>query len=323
MCPPTLPSSTPAADADTDSDQDFKSPYTPSELAAIILDFYTFLTTLHFPASGLKLPPHGGWPNITQTSSPYFSSKSPLAIEVLRQLAYFDKSTDAPVHYKSRLIDHPSLLLETDEDLFYSPIDFDSAEGYSVDPRDVVCLARGHESGGVQLFLDVRRGEMTEDEVRCDTKDAVDVVVFFERFKEKYRSMKLIACADYEIIVIEEREDRVVEAEEAEEDGEEVSTEVMLSQEEEWYTATDVRWVRGLYRRLGWPDSFQSLEAERVINEAMSEMWGTRGGWNFSHMGALDWCSYSDEVVVGAKSEDVRKIGEDEVSLRVADISIL
>ncbi|KFY31964.1 hypothetical protein V493_00641, partial [Pseudogymnoascus sp. VKM F-4281 (FW-2241)] len=158
-------------------------------------------------------------------------------------------------------MDHSSLFLGTDEkDILCGPMDFESAESYPVDPRDVVCLARGWESGGVQLFLDVRRGEMIEDEVRCDTKRAVDVVVFFERFKEMYRSLKLIPCAIYEMMVIDQRDDPEAEGKE---DGEEVSTEVMLRQTESWDTEMDVRWLRGLYRRLGWPDNFQRVEAER------------------------------------------------------------
>ncbi|KFY32328.1 hypothetical protein V493_00303 [Pseudogymnoascus sp. VKM F-4281 (FW-2241)] len=218
-------------------------------------------------------------------------------------------------------MDHSSLFLGTDEEDIFGPIDFDSAEGYSVDPRDVVCLATGQEAGGVHLFLDVRRGEITEDEVKCDTKNAVDVVVFFERFKEMYRSLKLIPCADYEMMVIDQRDDPEAEGKE---DGEEVSTEVMMRQKELWETEMDVRWLRGLYRRLGWPDNFQRVEAEREVDEAMDAMW-ERGGLTGHHTDALRWCSYSDEVVVEARDADVSEIGEDEVSLssRVADISLL
>ncbi|KFY14429.1 hypothetical protein V492_02627 [Pseudogymnoascus sp. VKM F-4246] len=299
MCPPTLPSSPPLADADTDSDHDSElpytpsePPYTPSELAAIVVDFYTFLTTLHFPASGLKLAPPGGWPNITPSSNRYLSFKSPLATEVMRQLPYFDKSTEAYAHYKSRFIDHPSLRSpywtfskgddseeedkdeeedeeedeaedEAEDEFFDMVGPIESADGEEVDPRDVVCLASGRESGGAGFFLDVRRGEITEDIARMTTLSPVDVVVFFERLKEEYRSLKLIPCTGYLVMIKEEEEV---------EESEGVSTEVMMRQIERWGTKTDVRWLRALYRRWGWPDRYQRVEAEREVNEAMSKM---------------------------------------------------
>jgi hypothetical protein len=75
--------------------------YTAEELAATFLDFYIFLTTLHYDAADLKIPPPEGWPNLTPEH--LASYKSSFAIEVLRRLPYFD--SEATIHYKSDLID--------------------------------------------------------------------------------------------------------------------------------------------------------------------------------------------------------------------------
>ncbi|OAX83957.1 hypothetical protein ACJ72_01678 [Emergomyces africanus] len=293
---PPSPSTNPDADSDHDSDSDSASdstpPYTPSELAAIILDFYTFLTTLHFPASGLKRPPPGGWPSLTEDSCAAF--KSPLAIEVLRQLPYFDKSTEAYVHYKSRFVDYlslaPSYFAGDEDNFIYADEPFESAEGDPVDMRDVICLACGRESGGRGYFLDVLRGEVTDDIVRVATLGAMDVVEFFDKLKGEYKSLKLIPYTGHLVIEAEEVED--LEGEDVD-----VGAEVMKRQSEEWWTETDVRWVRGVYRRWGWPDRFQRAEAEREVHEVMCEMEEAgREGWEMANVDAPEWCAYVDNV---------------------------
>ncbi|KAM5475907.1 hypothetical protein MauCBS54593_000589 [Microsporum audouinii] len=64
--PEPLPEPESETEPETDSESESESelsepPYTPDELVEIFLDFYTFLTTLHYDIADLKTPPPGGW----------------------------------------------------------------------------------------------------------------------------------------------------------------------------------------------------------------------------------------------------------------------
>ncbi|KAF5644594.1 hypothetical protein F52700_2597 [Fusarium sp. NRRL 52700] len=62
--------------------------YTPEELGALFVDFYSFLTTLHYNKSDLKIPPPTGWPQITPESCGHY--KADYAILALRHPPYFN-----------------------------------------------------------------------------------------------------------------------------------------------------------------------------------------------------------------------------------------
>ncbi|KAM5435161.1 hypothetical protein MferCBS31731_006458 [Microsporum ferrugineum] len=48
----------PETDSESESEPELSEPsYTPDELAEIFLDFYTFLTMLHYDIADLKTPP--------------------------------------------------------------------------------------------------------------------------------------------------------------------------------------------------------------------------------------------------------------------------
>ncbi|CZR38283.1 uncharacterized protein FPRO_06526 [Fusarium proliferatum ET1] len=76
---------------------------TPDELRALFIGFCTFLTTLHYDKSYLKIPPPTGWPELTPESCAHF--KSDYAIQAIRHLPYFDSTYIEYVHYKSKLFD--------------------------------------------------------------------------------------------------------------------------------------------------------------------------------------------------------------------------
>ncbi|KAF5688730.1 hypothetical protein FCIRC_1740 [Fusarium circinatum] len=76
--------------SDDGSDDPTNPRYIPEELGALFVDFYSFLTTLHYDQSDLKIPPPTGWPYITPESCGHY--KSDYAIQVLRHLPYFDST---------------------------------------------------------------------------------------------------------------------------------------------------------------------------------------------------------------------------------------
>lgn len=243
-----------AADTESLSDSEsyassYDTPsYTPQEFQAIFLDFYQFLATLHYDSEFLKIPPPEGW-----TFTPEFCSKlgkSDLVIEVLRHLPYFDKKCIAYIHYKSWLLDFTTYSPDLLKDLRYrDDLGFCSCEGSEIDPVDVVCIADGRESMSRQFFFNVKDGGITEDMIRGDTLDTINIEDFFNKLKGAYRSLQLIPCPGR--IPIDA--DRVGEADECLR----ITQEEVLAQKRDWGTDLDIQYIRQLYRQYGWPDNFQ------------------------------------------------------------------
>ncbi|PGH11881.1 hypothetical protein AJ80_06946 [Polytolypa hystricis UAMH7299] len=250
--------------------------YTPKELGAILLDFYRFLTTLHYNTADLKIPPPGGWPGLT----PEFCAgyKSDYAVEVLRHLPYFERPdlcahNPSQVHYKSELVDYSSwsrrdFETETTCYIWEDWGEFESSKGVLVDMKDVISIASGHESGGRELFLDVKHGEITEYMVRGDPLDPVDARSYFRDLKEAYRSLELIPCRG--MVTMEA---------DAGETADNITEEQVGAQTEEWGTDMDVQYIRQIYRQHGWPDAFRRDDAEDAVFKLLDKLNDKRGGW--------------------------------------------
>ncbi|KAF5023084.1 hypothetical protein F66182_4841 [Fusarium sp. NRRL 66182] len=235
--------------------------YTPEELGALFLDFYKFLTTLHYDESDLKIPPPQGWPQITPEACAHF--KSDYAIQVLRHLPYFDRLCPSYIHFKSKLLDLTTFARQDFESHIYrhESWEFWSSEGERKDPSDIVCIASGLESFGRFLWLNVVDCEIHEYLHAGDMLDAVPVEEYFENLKDQYRSLKLVPGRrriTIEAENIPEREDRITEEE-------------VHAQTEEWGTDLDVQYVRQIYRDHEWPDAFRKEEAFRVIDDWSQE----------------------------------------------------
>ncbi|RGP63625.1 translation machinery-associated 64 [Fusarium longipes] len=227
--------------------------YTTQELVAIILDFYTFLTTLHFDAGALKTAPPEGWQNLTPEALAILD-KSDYVIDLVRHIPYFKQSFWAiGFLYKSQLCDIPEYTLKDfkEEMMWAGYPEFESTRGEEVDLRHCIRLAEGMESGGRQVWLNTKDGEIIDCDVKGDNDDPVDIQVYFNRLKEKYRTLELfpgppsIITQDYE--EIPEDEDVITEEE-------------FLEQGEELSSFENVAFARKLYRSFGWPDAFRREE---------------------------------------------------------------
>ncbi|KAK5993605.1 hypothetical protein PT974_07039 [Cladobotryum mycophilum] len=244
--------------------------YTPEELAEFFLDFYTFLTTLHYDKADLKVPPPEGWPGFTPELCAGF--KSDYALEILRHLPYLNSR--AAIHYKSGLVDYTVFDREYFErgEWREENIDFESSEG-EVDPSHAFFIAFGRESNGVDLLLDTLHGEILVNFIRCGSGGSHDVPTFFGDLKRAYQSLKLIPCVG-----------RVtIEAEGVDEREGEITEEEFRAQTGDWGTDLDVQYVRQMYRRHGWPGAFRKEEAAKAIGELVESM-GERGEWEGESM---------------------------------------
>ncbi|KAK1752342.1 hypothetical protein QBC47DRAFT_390306 [Echria macrotheca] len=256
----------------TDDDNGPPPPYTPEELAALFLDFYTFLTTLHYSPSDLQIPPPTGWPHLTPAVC---VGKSPLAVSVLRLLPYFKGR--ASFHYKCGLIDYvargtPKYFIDLDREwapsrIFGGGCDYRLKNGDLAKPADLIPLARGYESWGREMFLDVRHGEIIEDMLRCDQLDGCDVKAYFDNLKREYRELVLIPCMGRVSMYVPRVSPladpaRVITEEEFAQQGD----------KEGWGTDLDVHFIRQLYQRFGWPDAFRAAEARQEVDAVMKRL---------------------------------------------------
>ncbi|KAK6700787.1 hypothetical protein SNK04_010725 [Fusarium graminearum] len=253
----SLPSPPSSDDGSYDSDENSGEPrLTPQELGALFVDFYSFMATLNYDKSELKIPPPTGWPGITTESCG--GTKSDYAVEVLRHLPYFNSKGKSHIHYKSKLWD---LTTWTADDFekhreIYDFVEFWSSESEQ-DPGDVICIAEGYESYGRGLWLLVNDCEIIEDMLKADTLSSVPVEEFFAKLKDQYERLQLIPG-----------EDKVsIEAENVPERHERISEEEVNSQSVEWRTDLDVQYIRQVYRDYGWPHSFDSKAASKAIND--------------------------------------------------------
>ncbi|KAL2130041.1 hypothetical protein VTI74DRAFT_6970 [Chaetomium olivicolor] len=255
--------------------------YTPAQYAAFFLDFYIFLTTFHYSPSDLKIPPPGGWPNLTREAvGPHF--KSDFKLEVLRQLPHMARETEAHLEYKCQLVDYtvfgPEDFVPDGDGLFFGENAYWDPEE---DPaRDtVVCIAKGWESGGLDLYLNVHRGEIIEEVIKYPQKGEMEVGEFLESLKEKYRSLKLIPCRVRLTILAENTPEWEGDGEITEADFVRQEEELKKKAKEKGWcswcrfrpTHLDVQYLRQIYRRCGWPKAFRREEAERAVEELMAK----------------------------------------------------
>lgn len=130
-------------------------------------------------------------------------------------------------------------------------------------------IASGYESGGRAILLDTLHGEITVEVVRCGTCLPVDIKVFFDALKERYRVLELIPCPGREI----EEADRVPKREEL------IGEEEVRAQSEKGGTDMDWQYVRQLYREYGWPDRFRREEAIKALQYFMAQDHERRDDW--------------------------------------------
>ncbi|XEV04837.1 hypothetical protein FSHL1_010124 [Fusarium sambucinum] len=259
MCAPENLPSPPPSDNEyyesDDSESSHEPRLTPQELGALFIDFYTFMATLNYDISDLKIPPRTGWPDISSESCG--GTKSDYAVEVIRHLPYFDSKGPCHIHYKSKLWDlttwTPDKFKQHREDNDW--LEFWSSEDEQ-DHSDVICIAEGYESYGRDLWLLVKDGEIVENMVRADILSSVPVEEYFATLKEQYETLQLIPGKG-----------RVtIEADDILEHNERVSEEDVNGQTEEWGTDLDVQYLRQIYRDHGWPYSFDSEAAFKTVD---------------------------------------------------------
>jgi hypothetical protein len=253
--------------------------YSPKEISEILLDFYQFLTTLHYDAQYLKMPPPEGWSGMEPLLKHLSSSE--MVGEVIKHIPYFDNNCKAFIHYKSRLMDYPTL----PQDDFESVMDwrtngfdeiYSERRQITINMRDVFPLALGRETWGKHIWLNVRDGEITVEDCKVQDGPQVDLKEFFSGLKQAYITMQLVPC----------RGRITIEAHRVEEKGQVITEQEVIAQEKAWGTHLDIQYIRQLYRSYGWPQAFSRDKAFDAVDQMMDKLPEHRGEWEASEE---DW----------------------------------
>ncbi|SDS74150.1 hypothetical protein [Actinoplanes derwentensis] len=244
--------------------------YSAADTVAVVLDFLTFLTTLHRDRDHLYMPPPGGWPGYTPENCADF--KSDLVVEVMRNLPFLGGEATrhdslGQIHYKCCLLDYTTFDREelTEQEDLWEREDEESDDESA--PDHVFILAAGYESGGRTVFIDALEGKAVEAEIRGGNENSIwDLKEYFEDLKNKYRNLEIVPIPHAEMKVITIADLHRFESDET------VSEEEVLMQSDRWWGSDlDIRYTRQLYREFGWPNDFQRDEAFRELCKVMDE----------------------------------------------------
>ncbi|RYP75806.1 hypothetical protein DL770_007323 [Monosporascus sp. CRB-9-2] len=257
-----------AASASSDSDSSSNLfPYSRDEYVAAITDFYTVVTNLHIPRSTLKHPPPGGWPNITPESCAGFG-KSDFVVDLLKHLPYISdgepRSLVTQVHYKCNVLDYSVV---SPEEFSSDRLKLGELVAYSdEDPAtaDTVVLAEGYESGGFYILLNTATGEVIEEMIQYNRTYEDDAMTYFATLVEDYRTLRLIPVPGFNTIDLMADVSDVPAAE--------LPDPRAQDPDKGLRTETNVRWLRHIYRKHGWPGAdYRKEEALKAVADYMEQ----------------------------------------------------
>ncbi|RYP18017.1 hypothetical protein DL767_009917 [Monosporascus sp. MG133] len=237
------------SDASSASSNSYSSsnsfPCSRDKYIAAITDCYTVTTSLHIPRSALKRAPPGGWPNIMPESCVGFG-KSDFVVDLLKHLPYIidgePRSFAAQVHYKCNVLDYSVV----------SPEEFSS---------------RRLKLGELVAHSDedpVTADTVIEDMIRCNRTYEDDAMAYFAILVEDYRTLRLISVPGFNTIDLMA-------------DVSDVPAAVLPDPRAQdpgkgpW-AETNVRWLRHIYRKHGWPGAdYRKEEALKAVADYMEQ----------------------------------------------------
>lgn len=168
---------------------------TRENLVAPFYEYYDFLGRLHIPASDIKHPPAGGWPNITAENCSGFG-KSGFVVDVLRHLPYIAEHGEwerniSNTDFKSNVVDYSKA---TPKDFSGGSLKHGEITHEAEGPisRHKVVIASGYESGGIDLILDTRTGEIFEEIIRIGPGETLPVREYFALKMRQCRELKTV-----------------------------------------------------------------------------------------------------------------------------------
>lgn len=224
-------------------------------IVAIVDDYYSFLTSFYIDESALRRPPKHGWPDVERGSS---RPAGDFVLDIVRHLPYITHYQHGDnmnnLEYKCEPMDYSSVYYSWRDDYLDHVLGDKSAAW-----ERFIQLTHGYESGGHSWYFDTVTCDLIVDIVRIDTVNEGDIEGHFEELKGKYRDLTYVPVPGDEHGEIEEEEPNECSRLESVD---------LLARGEYYGTGLDIKWVRQLYRKFGWPGpNYRKKEALQAIED--------------------------------------------------------
>ncbi|ATY60557.1 hypothetical protein A9K55_006901 [Cordyceps militaris] len=235
--------------------------HTPQQMAALLLDLYTFLTTLHLDPADLKAAPADGWPDLTPEDCAHF--RGDYALQVLRHLPYLGGRAPQYLHYQCEVVDYTAV----DRAWFVEHhMDSDTDEWWStlsqVPAAWMLPLALGVGREASSFYLNVVDAEVCEVVSGLGDDGPKPLAAWVDEMKQLFACLRLIPCDGKLMLVCEEVEDT----------EERIGEDQFRAEEGCFPTDLDVRFIRQVYREYGWPERFRYKEAMAYLLPVVEEI---------------------------------------------------
>lgn len=139
--------------------------YDRDEVVREVTSFYEFLTNLHIPNSALKIPPPGGWPDITPERYA-FLKKDDTVIDLIRHLPFIYKeeySQGHEIYLLTAAVDYNGPYVQ--HVMNREPINMfriEPMDDFTTLPPYMLTLASETSGGdGSYIFVNTKRGTIT------------------------------------------------------------------------------------------------------------------------------------------------------------------
>ncbi|KAF1852225.1 uncharacterized protein K460DRAFT_402212 [Cucurbitaria berberidis CBS 394.84] len=235
---------------------------TRDKLVAIIGDFYT-LTGFYIPSASLKHPPPEGWANITPDATKGFD-KSPIVSDVVDYSVFSPEDfANGRGHLGECGLRHWVREMEeckmtsgeenvVEDEKNDSDDDEDDRDGGEEDGD----TGDDEDCGGRDIVLDVFKGVIHEDVIRCNLISGVEVSQFFEDLREKYERLEMVPIRGEMFEDVSDVDDS------------EASHQPRAEGEPGIFDDNDAQQFKKIYRSYGWPgEAYRKEEALAAIEE--------------------------------------------------------
>lgn len=207
------------------------------ELAAELLSYYEFLTTLYLPKDCIKRPPKEGWPSITAEHLA-FLGKTDTVIDLLKHIPYISQDIEEgyQLYEKCICIDYTGTPFERQAVKHHSKSAVDPMpeflDSFIWDRlnamQHIATIARSASRDGHYIMIDTRDGQLATIEF-MDGRSSIDgnSKNLCDSLKECFRSLAIFPTR---------------------------STDVQMADNQP-YTGAQIDNVKKIFRKHGWPNT--------------------------------------------------------------------
>lgn len=175
-------------------------PYSRDEVIREVTSFYEFLLSLYLPPDALKLPPPGGWPEVTADYLQILK-KDDAVVDLLKHLPYIRRDNDTPYEIYQGCVCN-----DYTGTFFQELASFGIADG--IEPQEEKPTIESHvatlacavpHDNGFFILCDTKEGTLELVDFIDGSGMKRDVNIFFETLKKEYRTLYAVPISPGEI----------------------------------------------------------------------------------------------------------------------------